>query len=196
MPRLTLHTHHLRLASFPGPRPASRRLLYRTASDGKLGGDLGTRLTYDYSQGWKYEGWKGPPEITVMARSCPKLPTQHLYTHTAYGQYNTAHYPLGVTVSAQSRDKWPARISSCKGKGRTAQRPGTGNSTRYRKLFLATSVAISSVRLNRIRRSFEWNVPELGGQGKVKTEDCKFNQSACVRAICGDFREWGCCYSS
>ena len=32
------------LASFPGPRPASRRLQYRTASDGKLGGGLGTRL--------------------------------------------------------------------------------------------------------------------------------------------------------
>ena len=56
-----------------------------------------THVTYDYFRGWKYEGWKGPPEITVMARSCPKLPTQHLYyTHTAYGEY-TARYPLGVT---------------------------------------------------------------------------------------------------
>ena len=34
------------LASFPGPRPASRRLQYSTASDGKLGGGLGTRLPY------------------------------------------------------------------------------------------------------------------------------------------------------
>ena len=32
------------VASFPGPRPASRRLQYGTASDGKLGGGLGTRL--------------------------------------------------------------------------------------------------------------------------------------------------------
>ena len=34
------------VASFPGPRPASRRLQYgkATASDGKLGGGLGTRL--------------------------------------------------------------------------------------------------------------------------------------------------------
>ena len=32
------------VASFPGHRPAFRRLLYRTASDEKLGNGLGTRL--------------------------------------------------------------------------------------------------------------------------------------------------------
>ena len=32
------------IASFPGPRPASRRLQYRTASDGKLGKGPGTWL--------------------------------------------------------------------------------------------------------------------------------------------------------
>ena len=32
------------LASFPGPHPASRRLEYSNASDGKLGEGLGTRL--------------------------------------------------------------------------------------------------------------------------------------------------------
>ena len=33
-----------KVASFPGPRPVSRRLQYRTTSDGKLGEGLGTRL--------------------------------------------------------------------------------------------------------------------------------------------------------
>ena len=33
-----------KVASFPGPRPASPRLQYHTTSDGKLGESLGTRL--------------------------------------------------------------------------------------------------------------------------------------------------------
>ena len=33
------------LASFPGPRPAFRRLQYGTASDGKLGGGPGNEAT-------------------------------------------------------------------------------------------------------------------------------------------------------
>ena len=38
------------LASYPVPRPAFRRLQYRTASDEKLGVGLGTRLSQDSSQ--------------------------------------------------------------------------------------------------------------------------------------------------
>ena len=40
----SLCDHTTYVALFPGPRPASRRLQYGTASDGKLGGGLGMRL--------------------------------------------------------------------------------------------------------------------------------------------------------
>ena len=45
---LAAESLNITIASFPGPCPASRRLqyckVYHTASDGKLGGGLGTRL--------------------------------------------------------------------------------------------------------------------------------------------------------
>ena len=47
-PSLNLKLRGFKLASFPVPRPAFRRLQYGTASDEKLGVGLGTRLGSSY----------------------------------------------------------------------------------------------------------------------------------------------------
>ena len=62
------------LASFPGPRPASRRL--RTASDGKLGGGLGT---YNSSPDGRFQKRTGNVSTNhvVLSMSCDRFCCQH-----------------------------------------------------------------------------------------------------------------------